>query len=246
MGPTAAWARPFATGALVLLPGLVQGQSSDGISAVDLHALKAEVQQLLGKPQGGSATPGITRVDVQLGQLDPRLRLVPCRKIQPHLPPGAKLWGSTRVGLRCVDGPVRWNVYLPVTVHVFGPALVATRALPQGTVLSPTDLRTAEVDLAAEPGPALTQTGPAVGRIINQVLQPGEVVRQRHLQQRKWFAAGDPVRIVAQGAGFSATQEGVALSPGMEGQVVRVRTDSGRVIIASPVSERTVAVAIGG
>ena len=225
---------------------MAHAQSNEGVSAVAPDALKAEVQQLLGKPQGASATSGVTRVDVQLGQLDPRLRLAPCRKIQPHLPPGAKLWGNTRVGLRCIDGPVRWNVYMPVTVHVFGPALVATRALPQGTVLTPTDLRTAEVDLAADAGPALTQTGPAVGRILNQVLQPGETLRQRHLQQRKWFAAGDPVRIVAQGAGFSATQEGVALSPGMEGQVVRVRTDSGRVIVASPVSERTVAVAIGG
>ena len=176
VSPCTACALLFIASTMALLPSGARGQTPETYtSAAAPEALKAEVQQLLGKPPGASASSGVTRVDVQLGNLDPRLRLAPCRKIQPHLPPGAKLWGSTRVGLRCVDGPVRWNIYMPVTVHVFGPALVATRALPQGTVLSLTDLQTAEVDLAAETGPAFTQTGPAVGRILNQVLQPGEV-----------------------------------------------------------------------
>ena len=64
------------------------------------------------------------RMEVSVGQLDPRLRLAPCARVEPHLPAGARLWGRTRLGLRCVEGAVRWNVYLPITVKAFGPAWV--------------------------------------------------------------------------------------------------------------------------
>src|SRR5947209_20275302 len=39
------------------------------------------------------APAGVARVDVQVGQLDPRLRLAPCQKVEPYLPAGTRLWG---------------------------------------------------------------------------------------------------------------------------------------------------------
>ena len=61
---------------------------------------------------------GDARIEIEPGQLDPRLKLTPCRRIEPYLPTGSTAWGRTRVGLRCLQGPTRWNVYLPVTVRV--------------------------------------------------------------------------------------------------------------------------------
>ena len=91
--------------------------------------------QALGEQASAGLAPGAMRVEVEPGRLDPRLRLAPCERVEPHLPPGAQAWGRTRVGLRCTEGPKPWNVYLPVTVKVFAPALVAAAALPAGTVL---------------------------------------------------------------------------------------------------------------
>src|SRR6187455_736115 len=106
---------------------------------------------------------GGSRVEVSVGQLDPRLRLAPCQSIEPYLPPGVRLWGKARIGLRCKAGPTPWNVYLPITVKVFGRALVLPAGAAAGAVLTEADLAEAEVDLAEEVTPALVDPKLAVG-----------------------------------------------------------------------------------
>ncbi|MFZ4651954.1 MAG: flagellar basal body P-ring formation chaperone FlgA [Rubrivivax sp.] len=182
------------------------------------------------------------RVEVVPGTLDPRLNLAPCNKVQPYLPAGHRAWGRTRVGLRCVDGPVAWNVSMPITVKVFAPALVARQALSAGTVLGAEHLETGEVDWAAAESPALGEAAPVAGRTLARPLAPGQALRESDLRKRQWFDAGDPVRLVVVGNGFSISGEGVALTPGLEGQLVRVRTEGGKVVSGKAAGDRRVEV----
>jgi flagella basal body P-ring formation protein FlgA len=182
------------------------------------------------------------RVQVEVGDLDPRLKLAPCAQVQPYLPPNARLWGRGRIGLRCVDGPRRWNVFLPVTVKVYAKALVATRALPAGSVLTEADFAQDEVDLAEDASEALRLPAQALGRSLQRPLGAGGSLRQSHLKPRQWFAAGESVQVVAQGPGFRVAGAGHALTPGIEGQPVRIRTESGRILLAEAVGERLVEV----
>lgn len=204
--------------------------------------LQQQVQQLA-TSAGQHAQPG-TRVEVDVGELDPRLRLAPCQQVQPYLPPGARPWGRTRVGLRCLQGATHWNVYLPVTVKVFGRALVASAALPAGAVLTEQDLREEEVDFAAGPGSAVTDAASAVGRALARPLAAGEALRATDLKARQYFAVGQMVQVVAVGDGYQVSSEGQALSPGLEGRLVRVRTDSGRVVSGVAVAENRVEIAL--
>jgi hypothetical protein len=50
--------------------------------------------------------------------------------------------------------------------------------------------------------------------------------------------AGDTVRVHAVGPGFTIQGEGVAITPGIEGQSARIRTESGRTITGKPVGQR--------
>lgn len=184
------------------------------------------------------------RVEVEVGRLDPRLKLAPCARIDTYLPTGFKPWGRTRVGLRCTEGAVRWNVFLPVTVKVYGPAVVAASALLAGTVLTEADLSEAEVDLAADPGAALTEPAPLVGRVLARTVNAGQALRQQHVRPRQWFAAGERVQVVAVGAGFAVQTEGQAIGAGLEGSPVRVRTESGRIVTGQAVGERRVELAL--
>lgn len=184
------------------------------------------------------------RVEVSLGQLDPRIRLAPCERVKAYLPGGAQLWGRTRVGLRCEQGPVRWNVFWPVQVKVWGQALVATVPLRPGTIVSASDVARAEVDLAASDSPALVRPTDIVGRAVQRSISPGQSLRQADVRSRRWFAAGDPVRLNVKGPGFMVAAEGVALAPGDEGRCARVRTEQGRVVCGQPVGERLVEVTL--
>jgi flagella basal body P-ring formation protein FlgA len=183
-------------------------------------------------------------VQVRLGRLDPRLNLAPCSRIEPHLPPGMRLWGAARIGLRCTDAGVRWNVFLPITVDIFGPALVAGGALPAGTPLTASSVQTAIVNLSEAASPPLTRAEDAVGRVLARPVAAGQPLRDGDLRTRQWFDAGDTVRIVAGGAGWRVHAEGKALNPGIEGRTVRVRTESGRVVSGLAAGERTVEVSL--
>ena len=185
-----------------------------------------------------TATPEAARVEVVVGQLDPRLHLAPCDRIEPYLPANVRLWGKSRIGLRCKEGRVAWNVYLPIVVKVWGRALVVPAGATAGSVLADADLEEAEVDLAEEFTPVFFDRKLVVGRTLAQTLRPGQAVRHAHIKSRQWFAAGETVRIVAAGAGFALEGVGQALTNGIEGQPAKVRTESGRVVSGVPVGER--------
>jgi len=192
------------------------------------------------KTSASSSSPTAPRIEVSVGQLDPRLRLAPCQHVEPYLPDGMRMWGKSRIGLRCTQGVAKWNVYLPITVRVFGKALVATSGVSAGSVLTAADLTQAEIDLAEDNSPPLANPELAVGRTLARALKPGQSLRQSHLKARQWFAAGDTVTVLAQGDGFAVAGEAQALNPGIEGQPVRLRTESGRVLTGLPIGERRV------
>jgi flagella basal body P-ring formation protein FlgA len=177
------------------------------------------------------------RVEVIPGQLDPRLSLAPCQKVDVFMPAGQRAWGRTRIGLKCLQGPVAWNVTLPLTVRLWAPALVAAGPLPAGTVLSASHLRLSEVDWAERDSPVVLLEDAALGRTLATTLSPGAPLRQEHLRKRQWFDAGDTVRLHAVGPGFTIQGEGVAITPGIEGQNARFRTESGRTVTGKPVGK---------
>jgi len=196
-----------------------------------------EIQQLASQ----TAAPAGARIEVEVGTLDPRLKLAPCARIKPYVPAGTRLWGRARVGLRCDEG-ARWSVFLPITVKVFADAWAANQALPPGTVLEASHLQHNEVDLAAEPSPVIRQPQAAIGRTLTRALKAGQAVREADLKARQWFAAGDTVRVITAGSGFAISADGQALGPGIEGQPVKVRIEGGRVVSGRPTAERRIEV----
>ncbi len=170
------------------------------------------------------------RLEVTVGTLDPQLRLAPCARAEPYLPAGGRLWGRTRLGLRCTEGVTRWNVFLPVTVKAFGPAWVLAGNVASGAVLTAADAVQAEVDWAASPSPVLADPSLWVGQVAAQPLQAGQTLRQSMVKAPQLFAFGAQVRVQAQGPGFAITSAGQAMSAGAAGQTVRVKLDNGRII----------------
>ena len=225
---------------LALLPAAQAQNAPPGEPPSGLDAgLEQQVRQLALESTHPEEAARV-RVEVVVGQLDPRLRLAPCQRVDPYVPDGMRLWGKSRIGLRCTQGTVKWNVYLPITVKVWGTALVATNGGIVGTVLTPEDLTPAEVDLAEDTSVAVANPELAVGRVLARPLKPGQSLRVSHLKVRQFFSAGETVSVIAQGDGFSVASEGQALNNGYEGQAVRVRTEGGRVVTGQAVGEHRV------
>ena len=210
------------------------------------EGLRSEIErmaQTAASTVWGANTPP-PRTEVIVGSLNPSLKLAPCQQVQPYLPPGIRPLGRSRIGLRCIEGPTRWNVSLPVTIKLWAPSLVASGLLPAGTLLTQAHLRSAEVDLAERPDPAIADLQLALGRTLQRSLAAGDALRRGDLKTRQFFSGGDTVRIVAQGPGYAISSEGQALGPGLEGQSVRVRIDNGRVLSGIATGDRRIEVSL--
>ncbi len=180
--------------------------------------------------QRNMPTQSPLRMEVVVGQLDGRLRLSPCARVEPYLPAGARLWGRTRLGLRCLEGPTRWSVFLPVTVKAFGPAWVLTGDVRSGAALSEADATEMEVDWAAENAAIVADPSQWVGQVAARPLKAGQALRQSMLRAPQAFQAGAQVRISAQGNGYAISAAGQAMTAGSVGQTVRIKMGNGKIV----------------
>ena len=184
------------------------------------------------------------RLQATLGALDSRLRLAPCARVEVYQPPGTRLWGNSRVGMRCLEGATRWNVTLPVTVQALGTAWVLRRDVAPGSTLEAGDLMPAEVDWAAEPSPVLAGRNAWEGQVASRALSAGQTLRENLVRAAQVFQAGAQVRVLVDGGGFQIASQAQALSAGVVGQTARVKMESGRVLTATVLDARTVRVEI--
>src|SRR5688572_28688204 len=92
------------------------------------------------------ALPPGGEVEVVVGEPDSRLTLAPCVRYEPFIPTGAKLWGRSSLGVRCVEG-ANWTIFVPIEVRVWGAVQVAARPIARGRPVTAEDVRIDRVDL---------------------------------------------------------------------------------------------------
>ena len=169
------------------------------------------------------------RVEVTMGEIDPRLHLAPCARIEPFVPRGSRLWGRSNIGVRCVEG-ASWSTFIPVNIRVYAPAVIAARPLKAGQEVALEDLRLEEVELTREPPGVFTDPNQLIDRILLRTVNVGQVLRADQTRARPVLNAGDQVKVSYRGPGFAVSVEGRALSQAVDGQNVRVQTDAGKIL----------------
>jgi flagella basal body P-ring formation protein FlgA len=169
-------------------------------------------------------------IEIVVGEPDPRLNLAACARYEPFIPAGARLWGRASLGMRCVEG-ASWTAFIPVQIKIFGPALVAARPVARGQQLAAEDFRLERVEWTQwAPGVLAVAPDQVDGRLATRGIQPGEPLRRDMLRTQPVFQAGEPIRIVYAGPGFSVNTEGKALTLGNEGQTAQAALGGGRVV----------------
>jgi flagella basal body P-ring formation protein FlgA len=178
--------------------------------------------------QAALAWPGV-RARAQTGMVDERMRLVACRDLQFSLPAGARLGNIGSVNAQCT-APLKWSLYLSFQMHLSGPALVARRDLAARSILGASDLEVRNIDYEQPPAAYLNDPHLVVGARANRRIVAGQAVLADALSRPPAITAGQRVRIVVRGAGFSVDQDGNALNTAAAGEAVRVKIRSGRIV----------------
>ncbi len=188
--------------------------------------------------QSTSATPYI-----EVGILDTRLRLPVCAdKPEAFLPPGSRILGSSSVGIRC-HSPKPWSLYVPVTVKIFAPVLVASHALNRGSQITAQDFQTAELNIAALSGGYLSIPEQILGMTLKRSIDAGAVYTPAMLEAPNMVRRGQQVTLLAEIAGIEVRMAGKALMDGSAGALIQVRNlASQRVIEGTVIAEGIVKV----
>lgn len=178
--------------------------------------------------QAAQSWPGV-RSRAETAAVDERLRLAACRELQFSLPIGSRLGNNGSVNAQCL-APVRWSLYLGFQLRLSGPALVVRRDLPARAILAAADLETREIEYEQLPTAYPGDPRLVIGARINRHFAAGQPLLADALSRPPAVNAGQQVRIVVRGAGFSVNQQGGALNSAAVGEPVRARLKSGRVV----------------
>lgn len=191
----------------------------------DPEALRRQVESFVTAQT--QALPG--RVELARIDVDSRLRLPACKSLEPFLPPGAKPYGNTTVGVRCAR-PEKWSIFVPVQVRLWADVVVAGRGLQRGQTLNGADLAVQNLDITTLSAGVLINPENAIGRMLKVSISGGTPLRGDMLRAAPVVFLNQTVRITYVGAGFNVSSEGRALASAGVGETVQVRTTSGKLL----------------
>jgi len=236
--------RVLRSGLSVLALSVASSAWGQAVSSVD-HFAREWLEHSLATAPITSPNALPLRPEVVVGSLDPRLQLAPCARVEPYLPQGAQLWGRTRIGLKCVEGPIAWNVFLPITIKAWGPGWVVRRTIQANAPITTADVElVAQVDWADQRATVLPNLEQWQGMLAAYTLMPGHVLRENNIRQPQAFGAGSQVRVVALGQGFQLMVSGEAMTNGYIGQTARIKLENGKVVSGKVRTGGSVEVAI--
>ena len=164
-----------------------------------------------------------------IDSIDENNNLQACNSLQAFLPAGARLFGRTHVGVRCL-GEANWQLFVSVRIRVVSDYLVATRPLAMGDPISDGDVVARRGDLGELPAGVLTREELAVGQVPRVSIGAGQALRADLLRRESVVKTGQQVRLISRGNGFSVSTDGQAMNNAAEGQLARVRTSAGQTI----------------
>lgn len=182
------------------------------------NAVTAFVQQQT------TALPG--KVAYKVDEMDQRITLPGCARLEAFLPAGNQLIGKTAVGVRCNEAN-GWSIFVPVQIRISLNLLVSAHQLPLGHTLQEQDLASQVTETSRPAG--FSDPKQVIGKVLRYGITAGQVLREDMLRLPYSVTQGRAVQLAVQGSGFSIRSDGVALNNASNGQTVQVRVGSGRV-----------------
>lgn len=168
------------------------------------------------------------KIEITVAPTFPR-GLAACATLEPFMPTGARLWGTTSVGVRCA-GAKPWTLYLRARIAIESTYYLAARQIEPGAMVTAEDLLARQGDLSNLPRAIITDPSQAVGASAMVRISAGMPLRQDLLKSASAVIIGQTVRVVAQGQGFTISSEGSVMNNASPGQQVRVKMAGGQII----------------
>ncbi|MHC8304684.1 flagellar basal body P-ring formation chaperone FlgA [Pseudomonas sp. PB3P13] len=176
------------------------------------------------------------RYEIQVNQLDPRLRMPMCDKeLTASLESPAKPLGRVTVKVRC-EGSSPWTVFVPAQVRLFRDIVTTTRPLRRADIVQPEDVGLRERDISLISQGYLTTLDQAIGQRLTRPMVADQVITLVHLEQAEVIRKGDQVVITARSGTLSVRMPGEAMANGGMSEQIRVKNLNSKRVIKAQVT----------
>jgi flagella basal body P-ring formation protein FlgA len=149
------------------------------------------------------------------------------------------LRGFVRLGLRCPK-PSTWVVYGSSSISEAQTVYKLKSDLPAGHRITSDDLTATKVFLKIPTAGLAPESAPFVGRTLATAMPAGTTLQLSHTKTNWVIKGGQTVTVYSQGPAFRISSEAQAISNAVAGQVIQVRTTSGKILSGQALPEGTV------
>lgn len=137
-----------------------------------------------------------------------------------------KLWGNLTITAKCEN----MTKYLQVYVAVKGNYVVANQSISAGTVITEQLIKTQSGQLDKLPSTIILNKSEVINHIALRNINNGEPIKNSMLQKNWYIKAGQTVKVIIDGEGYSVTSNGKALTNGALGESINIKLNNGNII----------------
>lgn len=162
-------------------------------------------------------------IQIVIGQLDPRLRLHPCKlPLEAYGQDYETRHGISTVRVRCNDIKP-WSLYVPVSVKNFKHVIVLRHGVTRNTLLTENDITLEKLNINRLSSGYFDDIEQIRGQVLTQNLSKGAVLTKHHLKRPMAINRGQTVTLIAKNAAIEVRAEGKAMSKGAIGERIKVK-----------------------
>jgi flagella basal body P-ring formation protein FlgA len=175
------------------------------------------------------------RIDISVGNLDPRLRLGSCEHpIAFTIKDPSGLGGNISVNAQCQTGQA-WSVHVPAQVAIYRQTPTALRDIARGEQINQAHIGTSLINISSIRQAFLLDEEAIIGKEAKRNISMGEPFRTALLDNPTAVRRGEMVTLESLAGSIKVSSSGTAMADGRVGQTIRVRNNSSERIISGVV-----------
>ncbi|MGQ0621255.1 MAG: flagellar basal body P-ring formation chaperone FlgA [Panacagrimonas sp.] len=172
---------------------------------------------------------------IEVGALDARLRFAACdAPLAARTASEAGNGGAMSIEVRC--DTAGWKLFVPVTIRLQVPVLVAIRPLARGATVSAADIEIQIRDRATLGVAYLGSPDQLGGQVLARAIPAGSVLTAGALMPVRLVKRGQAVTLIGRSGRFQIRAQGKALGDASAGQLIRVENLSSRRVVEGEVN----------
>jgi len=169
-------------------------------------------------------------VQIDIGLLDPRLKLAKCdtllnTRLRKEFKPG-----NLSVSVSC-NNERPWKIYIQAKVSAYKSVYIAKASLMRGESIRASSVELAKRDITTLNGRYFSDINGIRGYIAKRTIHQGQVISPVLLTKAKLIKRGEMITIIADSSGVRVRMKGKALNDAAAGEQVRVKNKQSNRII---------------